>query len=132
MERGGLLRWILFGVGALLLMMLLPKSCGNGGHARQPLEFESAQLPDQRPKEQLCSLWTREFVAELSTRGGSVKHFKLLTSKYRHKGQPIDLSTTPDLELRQQLRFHFRNEATAKPDDESWQVPYDPVDYELA
>jgi YidC/Oxa1 family membrane protein insertase len=132
MERGGLLRWILFGVGVLLLMMLLPKSCGNGGHARQPLEFESAQLPAERPKEQLCNLWTREFVAQLSTRGASLKHFKLLGSKYRHQGQPIDLATTPDLELRQQLRFHFRNEATAAPGDKSWQVAFDSLDWQLA
>jgi YidC/Oxa1 family membrane protein insertase len=131
MERGGLLRWLLFGAGLFLLMMLLPDACGKSDVARQPLKFESTKLPEARAPERLCSLWTPQFVAQLSTRGASLKHFKLLTAKYRREGQPIDLSTTPDHEIWHQLRFQLRNEAALPPGDKAWQVAYDSLDYRL-
>src|SRR5690606_40236437 len=51
-------------------------------------------------------------------------------AKYREDGQPIDLSTTPDLELRRQLRFDFHNPAAKIPEPER-QLGYDSVDFTL-
>src|SRR5690606_26617472 len=83
-----------------------------------------------RPREQLCDLWGPRFRAQISTRGGGIKHFFLLDAKYREDGQPIDLSTTPDLELRRQLRFDFHNPAAKIPEPER-QLGYDSVDFTL-
>ncbi|MGC4067896.1 MAG: membrane protein insertase YidC [Polyangiaceae bacterium] len=42
-----------------------------------------------------------------------------------------NLSTTPDVELRRQLRVNLRNEAVAGPKDPAWQIDYDSVDFKL-
>src|SRR5262245_38917932 len=112
MDRG-LARWLLFGLAiALLFMFMNPFKKGDG--EQQPLKFESQKLPpDPRPPEELCDIWGPRYQAQISTRGATLKHFFLITSKYRKNGKPIDLSTTPDQELYRQLRFRYRNEAVA-------------------
>ncbi|MBI3202893.1 MAG: membrane protein insertase YidC [Myxococcales bacterium] len=129
MERSGIARWLFIGLTVLLAVLFLPKLFGEKASERQPLQFEGKVVPATRKPEQLCDLWGPRFHAQLSTQGASLKHFYLVTAKYRQKGQSIDLATTPDVELRRQLRFHFRNERFHPADD--WQVDFDEVDYDL-
>ncbi|MEZ4219825.1 MAG: membrane protein insertase YidC [Polyangiaceae bacterium] len=129
MERSGLSRWLLLGLLALVGFTLLPKFFGEKSSDTQPLQNESAVFPKHRPAERLCDIWGPRFRAQVSTRGGALRHFELTTAKYRRHGEPIDLSTTPDVEMRRQLRFHYRNEA-AKLGDKA-QLDFDSVDYKL-
>ncbi|MBK9000465.1 MAG: membrane protein insertase YidC [Myxococcales bacterium] len=129
MERSGITRWLFIGLTVLLAVTFLPKLFGEGSSEQQPLKFEGTALPAERKPEQLCDIWGPRFHAQVTTQGASLKHFYLVTAKYRQKGKSIDLSTTPDVELRRQLRFHFRNERFHPADD--WQLDFDEVDYEL-
>jgi len=129
MERSGIARWLFIGLTVLLAVTFLPKLFGGGSSDQQPLKFEGTSVPANRKPEQLCDIWGPRFHARISSQGASLKHFYLVTAKYRQKGQAIDLSTTPDVELRRQLRFHFKNERFHPSDD--WQVDFDEVDYEL-
>ena len=130
MERSGVARWLLLGLAVFLLITFLPKLFGNGEEAeRQPLQWESNVQPKQRQPEQLCDIWGDRFHARLTTQGATLKNFLLTTAKYRRDGKPIDLVTTPDVEARRPLRFHWRNEALGK--DQKWQVEYDSLDWKL-
>jgi YidC/Oxa1 family membrane protein insertase len=131
MERSGVLRWLLLGLAVFLLITFIPKLFGNGESALQPLKFEGNAAASQRKPEELCDLWGERFFAQVTTQGASLKHFQLTTGKYQREGKPTDLSTTPDVELRRQLRFHWRNEAFGKEPDPRWQVDYDTVDWKL-
>lgn len=124
------MRWVFIGLGIFLLITFLPKWFGSDEIAIQPLRPESAEVLEG-PKERLCELWTPEFHAVLGTRGGRVQHFYLLGAKYRHRGVPIDLSTTPDLDLRGLLRTNLRNEALAGAKDPIWQLDFDSLDFSL-
>lgn len=129
MERSGIVRWLFIGLTVLLAVTFLPKLLGEKSAEHQPLKFDGTAVPAERKPEQLCDLWGERFHAQISTQGASLKHFYLGTAKYQPKGKAIDLSTTPDVELRRQLRFHFRNERFQPADD--WQIDFDEVDYEL-
>ncbi len=130
MERAGLARWLLIGLAVFLALQFLPGLFGGGGDAPQPLAFEAASASAQRAPERFCDIWTGSYRAQLSTRSASLKRFELLTAKYKKAGEPIDLSTTPDVESRRQLLFHWRNEGSAG-DKPPWQVGHDLIDYEL-
>jgi YidC/Oxa1 family membrane protein insertase len=130
MDRSSISRWLLIGGALLVAFLLMPRLCSNGNHALQPLTYESQKALEPESPEATCNLWTDRFHAELSTRGASLKHFRLLTAKYQRGGKPIDLSTTSSLPFHQQLRFDFRNTG-AKVPDERWQVDYDLVDWKL-
>jgi YidC/Oxa1 family membrane protein insertase len=136
MDRARLSRLFLIVIGAILLYRFGPKLFGGGGGggktALQELRPEGDVILSQgaRPPEQTCNIWTNEFRAELTTRGGTLKHFELLKAKYQSKGKPIDLSTTPDQELRRQLRFDFRN-LPALPPGAEWNVDGDSFDWVL-
>ncbi|MFO0570022.1 MAG: membrane protein insertase YidC [Polyangiaceae bacterium] len=129
MERSGTARMLLIGLTVLLAVFFLPKLFGGGSADHQPLKFEGTVVPKERKPEQLCDIWGQRFHAQISTQGASLKHFYLTTAKYKQQGKAIDLSTTPDVELRRQLRFHFRNERFQPADD--WQLDYDEVDYQI-
>ena len=129
MERSGIARWLFIGLTVLLGVLFLPKLFGEKSSEQQPLKFEGTSVPAVRKPKQLCDIWAPRFHAQLSTEGASLEHFYLSTAKYTQKGVPIDLSTTPDVELRRQLRFHFRNERFHPADD--WQIDFDTVDYDL-
>ncbi len=135
MERkGSLFRWIFIGLAIYLALTQGSKLLGFGGDGKtelQPLTQESRRLPPSRPAERTCDIGTDRFRAVLSSRGASLKHFQLKTAKYQRKGTPIDLATTPDMELRQQLRTNLRNEAVLPPGDPDWQIDFDSVDYEI-
>jgi YidC/Oxa1 family membrane protein insertase len=132
MDRGNVGRLLLIGALVFLVMQFMPNLFGNGASERQPLRPEGDRIPalSERPPERLCDIWGPRFRAELTSRGASIKHFLLLSAKYQKDGRPIDLSTTPDVELRRQLRFHYRNPA-AQLTDETAQVRWDSLDYEL-
>ncbi len=135
MDRGNFGRLLLIVAGFFLLMQFAPKLLGGGSHgssAHQPLhpEGDRALPAAERPPEQRCDIWGPGFRAVLSSRGASIAKFALLGAKYQRDGHPIDISTTPDVELRRQLRFHFRNPAAKIADDES-QLKLDLLDYRL-
>lgn len=133
MERSGLARWLLLGLAVFLLITFLPKLFGSEEEAKhQPLKYEGALEPKTRSPEQLCDIWGERFRAQLTTRGATLKHFELTTAKYQRDGNPIDLSTTPDVELRRQLLFHWRNAAEhADENNPSWQIDHDTFDWKL-
>jgi YidC/Oxa1 family membrane protein insertase len=131
MERGNLGRWLLIAAGIFLLIQFGPNLFGGGQKQRQPIAPIEAAIPvapATRVPETLCDLWGDRFHAQLTTRGASVKHFKLTTGKYTKDGKPIDVSTTPDQELYQQLRFHYANQLESSADR---QVDPDTMDWEL-
>ena len=125
------MRWLLIGLGVLLVIQFLPKFFGGNSSELQPLRSEGTVMPSTRRPERKCEIWTPSFHATLSSRGASLKHFYLLQAKYRHAGKPIDLSTTPDVEMRRQLRVSLRNEAVAGPKDPSWQIDFDEFDWNI-
>ena len=139
MERGNLSRLLLIVGIAIFGILVLPKLFGsNSGTQSRPekgddwaLKPESlTTLGPSRAPERLCSLWTPEFHAELSTRSATLKRFDLIAAKYTKHGKPIAIATTPDVEERRQLRFDFRNQAAGvKASD--WLVRADLLDYEL-
>ncbi len=140
MEQGGLSRWLLIGVAAVLLLVVLPRLWGGGGEEPQPLLFEPDRVQAPGTPGRPCEIWTPYVRAELSTRGGTLVHYELLTAKYRKRGVGLDLATTPDVPLRQQLRFDWRNPAAAPGadrgtrrllDGEYWQLDHDLLLYEL-
>jgi YidC/Oxa1 family membrane protein insertase len=131
MDRSSIGRLLFLVVGAILAFTVLP-GLFKGSTKLQPLGNETlvAKNADRRPPDRRCNLWTKEFHAELSTRSATLTHFQLLPAKYRKKGRPIDLATTPDVEARRQLRFDWRNPA-ANVKDEDWLVPANLLDFEL-
>lgn len=139
MERGNLSRLLLLMGLAILMVTVLPRLLGgSSGSQSKPTKGEDWVLKPEgltpssatRAPERICSLWTNEFRADLSTRSASLKRFDLSTAKYTTHGHPIALSTTPDVEERRQLRFHFRNQAAGVKEDD-WLVRADLLDYEL-
>src|SRR6266576_410060 len=115
MERGNLGRWLLIAAGIFLFLRFGTNFLGGGGDkaAHQPIAIadEPASVaPVTGAPETLCDLWGERFHAQLTTRGASLKHYLLTTAKYRKDGKQIDISTTPDQEAYQQLRFNFSNQ----------------------
>ncbi len=132
MERlSGLLRWLLLGLAVFLGMTYLPKLFGKSDAALQPLKPEATQAQPERNAEAFCTLEGPHFRAELGSHSAALRHFWLTDAKYQHKGQPIDLSTTPDLEQHRQLFTQWRTPAAASLDDPSWQLPVDLFDWRL-
>ncbi|HET9955941.1 MAG TPA: membrane protein insertase YidC [Polyangiaceae bacterium] len=133
MDRGNIGRFLLLAAAVLLLMRFAPSLFGNSSTPeRQPLHPEGDRsLPaEQRPAEKFCELWGSGFHAQLSTRGASIRKFELTSAKYQKDGKPTQLSTTPEVEARRQLRFQFENPA-ARVAEADRQLRYDLVDYEI-
>lgn len=131
MERGNLGRWLLIAAGIFLFLRFGTNILGGEQKAPQPIgttEETAPVVPATRAPEALCDLWGDRFHAQLTTRGASIKRFKLTTGKYQKDGKPIDISTTPDQELFQQLRFHYSNQLENNPDR---QVDPDTMDWSL-
>jgi YidC/Oxa1 family membrane protein insertase len=129
MERGNLGRLIFIAVGIFFALVVLPKWMHGSGSV-QPLRPEHLAVAASRAPETFCDIWTDEFHAKLSSRSATLTHFELLRAKYRKKGQPIDLSTTPDVETRRQLRFDWQNPALGLKEDD-WLVADDLIDYRV-
>lgn len=127
MDRIG--RLLFIGVGLIFAFFVLPKLM-HGSSEVQPLHPEHLQAADARPPEQTCDIWSEDFHAQLSSRSASLKHFELLRAKYRKKGVPIDLSTTPDVESRRQLRLDWQNPALGLK-NEDWLVSKNLLDFRI-
>jgi YidC/Oxa1 family membrane protein insertase len=127
MERVG--RFLFIAVGLILAFTVLPRFFG-GSSERQPLGADNVTAATTRPPERFCDLWGTTLHARLSSRSATLTHLELLAGKYRKKDRPIDLSTTPDVESRRQLRFSWRNPATGVKEDD-WLVPTDLLDFEI-
>jgi YidC/Oxa1 family membrane protein insertase len=143
MEQGGLSRWLLIGLLVMLGVFVVPRWF-QGDPEPQKLLFEPDRTP-AKVSEQHCELTTDTFRAVLSSQGGSIERFQLLQPKYQSHGAPVDLSTTPDVPMRQQLQFGWRNpsahdaaqQAPFEKDPELfykapyWQVAWDIVPFKL-
>ncbi|HSU39439.1 MAG TPA: membrane protein insertase YidC [Polyangiaceae bacterium] len=128
MERGNLGRLAFIAVGLFLAFVVVPKWF-HGSSSMQPLRPEHlVTAATERPPESFCDIWTDDFHAKLSSRSATLTHFELLHAKYRKKGVPIDLSTTPDVEDRRPLRFDWQNPAVGIP-SEDWLVGGNLLDY---
>lgn len=136
MDRSGSLRFILLGIAAVFAFLAIQKFMGGGEHAsRQPLGREPHVVAASRAPEVSCDVWTSTFHARLRSHGAALTQFELLVSKYRKKGAPLDVSTTPDPsgdhEFRQPLFTRFRGEGAEDP-KAPWNVDLDSVDFQLA
>src|SRR5262245_11458604 len=110
MDRS-VLKWLALGLALFLFLRFgWPLISGSSGDVeRQPVVADtSAPADDARAAEQTCEIHGQRFDADLSTRGGSLRHDKMLDRKYRHDdGQPMDVVTTT-LESRSPLRTDLR------------------------
>src|SRR5450755_3249597 len=133
MDRSSIGRLLVMAALAFALFQFGPKLFGGGkSQAAQPLRNESRIVLGATPRapEQFCELLSPEFRVQLSTQGANIRHYQLLRPKYQIKGQPIDLSTTPDLEFNRQLRFDFHNSA-GLPAGKEWNVDGNSADWKL-
>jgi YidC/Oxa1 family membrane protein insertase len=131
MERGNLGRWLLIAAGIFLFLRFGTNFLGGEQKSPQPIGPADETAPvvaTARAPETLCDLWGDKFHAQLSTRGAALKHYWLTTAKYRKDGKPFDISTTPDQEQYQQLRFQFANQLEKATDR---QVDPDLMDWAL-
>lgn len=143
MEQGGISRWLFVGLLALLAVVFVPRLWGNGEEP-QARWFEPDRALVSQKAPQICEIRTDSFLAKLSSRGASLQHFELTQPKYTKQGHAIDLSTTPDVPLRQQLRFDWRNPAAHDAPQQAfestpeafykapfWQVDWDLADFKI-
>jgi YidC/Oxa1 family membrane protein insertase len=132
MERSSTLKWVLLALAAFLFYKVgWPTLFGSKEPQRQPLTIDDAAAPAEtaRGKEELCSIVGPRFQAELSTRGASLRHFRLSDAKYASStdpgAAPIDLVTT-SREARMPLRTDLRLPGAA-----NQQVDFDDFDWKL-
>lgn len=131
MERGSILKWVFLGVAVWLFMTYgLPLVTGKKASDRQPWAFNDSTAPAVRAPEERCSIAGPRFVADLSTRGASLRSLRFTDAKYTtdQESHPIDLVTTT-LESRMPLRTDVR--AVGAP-AEVQQVAFDDLDWRLA
>lgn len=130
MERSNLLKWLFIGLAVLLFIQFGPKLFGGGDKdERQPFsELAPETSPPERAAEDKCTIEGERFKAELSTQGGSLRHFWVTPEKYqiaKDGGKaPLDLVTTwreSRVPLRTDLRFG----------DAAQQVPNNDLDWKL-
>jgi YidC/Oxa1 family membrane protein insertase len=156
MERGSILKWVFFGLAIMLFMQFgWPAIFGSGSTEVQPIGIVQTAPPERAP-EQICSITAEGslFVAELSSRGASLRHVALTEPKYSWKTNdkylqeaptkfrmeanplktpvgggdrvPIDLVTTTREDV-MPLRTDFRS-----PDAPNQQVEWNDFDWKLA
>lgn len=128
MERGSIVKWLFFGLAVFLFIQVgWPAIFGSKAGERQPLGGMDFTAPAERAEEEKCQIEGPRFRAELSSRGGSLRHFWVLEpkQKYQRDGSPMDLVTTTR-EERSPLRTNLR-----APTEAAQQVPYDDLDWKL-
>jgi YidC/Oxa1 family membrane protein insertase len=150
MESGSVLKWVLLGVAIVLFFTVgMPQLTGGGSDKFQPLGPTDETAAVERSAEQFCRIEQPQFRAELSTRGGSLRHLWLLDQKYlmgRGEGQPVTWT--------QQLAQLFTRDAAVEkhpidivstsregrmplrtnlhiPGSPTQQLPYDDLDWKL-
>jgi len=134
MERGSLLRWLFMGLAVFLFVTygwpLISGEKQSGVPSElQPLGAtdETAPVAEKRTAEKLCKLAGPRFSAELTSKGGSLKHVWMEGTKYtadvNGEQLPIDLVTT-SRQGRMPLRTNLKSTDTD-------QLSYDDVDWTL-
>ncbi len=143
MDRNTIVRWILI-AGILIggYYLFFGRKSGETpqqlpaetlvdapGFAPDVIDVKPGQpAPAQPPAGEICSIHGNRFVADLTTRGAGITHFRLTDERYATSAG-ADMSTTPDIERWHNLRLLFRNVTRAPtPDD---QVKYDRFDWGL-
>jgi len=130
MERGNIIKWLFLGLAIMLFFQFgQPLLFGDGTDKRQPLDDVVAQsAPLERASEQACTIEGDRFKAELSTRGGSLRHLWLTEPRYQNAKtkQPTDLVTT-SMDSRMPLRTDLRLPGDAA----QQQVPFNELDWSL-
>jgi len=158
MERSSIIKWVFFGLAIMLFMQFgWPAIFGSGSGELQPIGVApTAPAPASRAPEEFCSIKGEGslFVAELSSRGASLRHVALTEPKYSWKSDdknikdppgkfrleanpmkepvasgdrvPIDLVTTTREEV-MPLRTDLRS-----PDAPNQQVEFNDFDWKLA
>lgn len=97
MERGSIVKWVFFGLAIMLFMQFgWPAISGSGSGELQPIGIVPKAPPERAP-EQMCAITAEGslFVAELSTRGASLRHVALTEPKYSHKANDERLQEAP-------------------------------------
>jgi YidC/Oxa1 family membrane protein insertase len=150
---GSILRFVFIAAAGLLVFTFFGKS--HNTDVVPAIEHPSVAEPTPRAPYAYCDISTPEFHAQLTTRGATLKRFKLLTPKYSG-GELSDLSTTPQPgvapgtpeehdpnagsgyapgtahEYRQQLFVQFRNVTSPGASGVTeWGPKYDSVDWKL-
>ncbi|KYF54362.1 hypothetical protein BE08_34440 [Sorangium cellulosum] len=130
MERSNIAKWLFLGLAILLFIQFgRPLLFGNAEEQLQPLDVNDSTAPAERAPEEACVIDGPRFKAELSTRGGSLRHLWMTDPKYATGNgdpRPMDLVTT-SLESRMPLRTDLRLPGGSAP-----QVPYDDLDWKLS
>ncbi len=143
----GISRWLLIGAAVFLFWSVgRPLLMGNSATDKQPLQGLSDALAPAtatRAAEQVCTIQGDRFKADLSTRGGSLRHFVLADPKYSKDGTPMDLVTPRLSEDHMPLRTDLRpttitapgaakpSDNLVSPNDPTQQVAYDDFDWKL-
>ncbi|WP_437784131.1 membrane protein insertase YidC [Sorangium sp. So ce1097] len=130
MERSNIAKWLFLGLAIILFIQFgQPLLFGNAEEQLQPLDVNDSTAPAERAPEEACVIDGPRFKAELSTRGGSLRHLWMTDPKYATGNgdpRPMDLVTT-SLESRMPLRTDLRLPGGSAP-----QVPYDDLDWKLS
>jgi YidC/Oxa1 family membrane protein insertase len=129
-QRGSIIKWLFLGLAIMLFFQFgKPLLFGSSADERQPFgDVRDDSHAAERAPEEACTVEGERFKAELSSRGGSLRHLWLTEPRYRDKAskQPIDLVTT-SLESRMPLRTDLRI-----PGADGQQVPFDDLDWKLS
>jgi len=136
MERSSLIRWLLIGAALFLFLQFgLPAIQGDTGTGSPTQPFagikdDTAPPEEERKTENVCALKGDRFEAQLTTKGASLKHVRMLDAKYTEPDEagvehPIDLVTT-QMQSVMPLRTNFR-----EPSGTANQVPYDDLDWDI-
>ncbi|WP_437337712.1 membrane protein insertase YidC [Sorangium sp. So ce394] len=130
MERSNIAKWLFLGLAIILFIQFgKPLLFGESAEQLQPLDVNDSTAPAERAPAEACVIDGDRFKAELSTRGGSVRHIWMTDPKYttgNGERRPMDLVTT-SLESRMPLRTDLR-----LPGGNAQQVPFDDLDWKLA
>lgn len=133
MERGSIVKWLLFAAAIFMVIQFGLPLFGIGGQSkteRQPWDGPDFSFVESRAPEEMCTIEGPRFRAEVSSRGGSLRHFAVTNpSKYidTKTGQPIDMVST-QVEERMPLRTNLRVPNAAEP---AQAVPVDDLDFKL-
>ncbi len=136
------LRWSLIALAVILAVKFGPSVFGSE-HKVQPVPAvhyvdapgfvgDPVDTPSGQPPEgDICTLQGLDFIADFSSRGAAITHFRLTSEKYA-LSPAADLSSTVSNERWRSLRTLFRSVSRAKEPDGSDQLPYDRFNWALA
>ncbi len=140
MDRSSITKWLLLGLAIFLFWQYGRKAIGLGPTAneKQPINIwadASAPVAAERSPEETCRIETGDFKAELSSRGGSLRHFTLKNGNYYRTNDKDQYDRTGVMDLvqtwdegRLPLRTNLRTPDAAAPQ----QTAFDDVDWKLA